>query len=272
MGIVISVVQMKGGVGKTTCTVNLAANLAKDYKKKVLVVDFDPQINATLSLMTEKEWVSWDEKHGTMATILEAERRKKDSTTAFEDCVVKNAAGIEGLDLLPGHLKLTFLDLTLAARPGRERLFARKTGKHLAKYDIVLCDCAPNLMTATQNAIVASDYYLVPMQPDFLSSIGVKLLRSHIAYLREQLEHKVQCLGVLFSRVRKNVSFHEETMRRLRKENPKIYFFKTVIPENIKLGEAPAESKPISLYDNQASGAEAFHELTREFVKLLNLK
>ena len=159
---VISLVNMKGGVGKTTCAVNLATYLALDHQKRVLLVDFDPQTNSSLSLMTEAAWEEWAEEHGTMADVLEVHRKKKhDDHQKLADCIVHNVVPeVPGLDLIPSHLALTFLDLDLAARPGRERIFARKIDKVIRDYDIILCDCPPNLMSASQNALYASDFYL----------------------------------------------------------------------------------------------------------------
>jgi chromosome partitioning protein len=265
---VISLVNMKGGVGKTTVAVNLATYLARDHQKKVLLLDLDPQTNASLSLMPEKAWSKWVEDHGSMAEVFELDaKRKRDEPVKFADCIVHEVVpGIAGLDLLPGHLRLTFLDLDLASRPGRERILARKLAKVLESYDIILCDCPPNLQTATQNALYASDWFLVPMQPDFLSSIGLSLLLDRLAYLKTELEFKIRCLGVVFTRVRRHVIFHQETMERLPddKEFKKLHFFKTVIPENIALGEAPMSAQPIALYDGSAPGAEAFRELANE--------
>ncbi|HEX9786259.1 MAG TPA: ParA family protein [Opitutaceae bacterium] len=270
---VISLLNMKGGVGKTTVAVNLAAYLARDHAKRVLLVDLDPQTNASLSLMPEKAWEKWSHEHGTMADIFEiGDRRKKDDRHKLKDCIVRSVLPeIPTLDLLPSHLRLTFLDLDLAARPGRERLLSRKLEKVLPDYDIVLCDCPPNLQTATQNALYVSDWFLVPMQPDFLSSIGLDLLLDRLDYLREELQFRIRCLGIVFSRVRGHVRFHAETMESLpgQKGHKRLHFFKSHIPENIKLGEAPTAAKPIVLYDNSATGAEAFRNLTGEVLERL---
>jgi chromosome partitioning protein len=177
---------------------------------------------------------------------------------------------IPGLDLIPSHLSLTFLDLDLAARPGRERIFARKVEKVLGDYDLVLCDCAPNLMIGTQNALYASDWYCIPMQPDFLSSVGLGLLQDRLGFLKKELEFKIGCLGIIFTRVRGWIRYHAEMMERLREGKLKhLHFFDTVIPENIKLAEAPMEAKPIALHDASATGAEAFKALTVEFLSRL---
>jgi chromosome partitioning protein len=270
---VIAFVNMKGGVGKTTCAVNIAAYLARDHHKKVLLVDLDPQTNASFSLMSEDAWLKWAGEHGTMAELLEVEgRRRSEESVKLADCIVRGVrAELPTLDLLPSHLKLTFLDLDLAARPGRERIFGRKLEKVLPDYDFIICDCPPNLQTATQNALYASDHYLVPMQPDFLSSIGLGLLQDRLSYLRKELEFRISCLGVIFSRVRRHVAFHQETMRRLPRtpEFRRLHFFRTVIPENITLGEAPMEAKPVALYDSSAPGAEAFRELAAELIERL---
>ena len=270
---VISFINMKGGVGKTTCAVNIAAYLAREHQKRVLLVDLDPQTNASLSVMTEKRWTKWQDEHGTMADILEVESKRKGAEILkLKDCIIHDVIEeIPGLDLIPSHLKLTFLDLDLAARPGRERIFSRKLEKVKADYDIILCDCAPNLMTGTQNALYASDSYFIPMQPDYLSSIGVELLLDRLAYLRKSLEFKITCLGAAFTRVRAHLHYHQETMERLREAKglKRVHFFETVIPENIKLAEAPMESKPIALHDGSATGAEAYRNLTAELLERL---
>ncbi|HUL54119.1 MAG TPA: ParA family protein [Opitutaceae bacterium] len=271
---VIAFVNMKGGVGKTTCAVNVAAYLARDHQKKVLLVDLDPQTNASLSLMSEDAWLRWAEAHGTMAELLEVEgRRRPEEAVKLADCIVRGVRPeLPTLDLLPSHLKLTFVDLDLAARPGRERIFARKLERVLPEYDLVICDCPPNLQTATQNALYASDHYVVPMQPDYLSSIGLGLLQDRLTYLRKELEFRISCLGVIFARVRRHVAFHQETMQRLPRtpEFRRLHFFRTFIPENITLSEAPMEAKPVALYDSGAPGAEAFRELAAELLARLD--
>lgn len=270
---VISLVNMKGGVGKTTVAVNLAASLARDHQQRVLLVDLDPQTNASLSLMPEKAWANWVDTHGSTADVFElTERPRRDAPAKLADCIINDIVPeIPGLDLLPSHLRLTFLDLDLAARPGRERLLTRKLATVLDDYDIILCDCPPNLQTATQNALYASDWYLVPMQPDFLSSIGLGLLLDRLTYLKSELEFKIRCLGVVFSRVRGHLAFHQDTMERLPGERAfqRLHFFRTVIPENITLSEAPMAALPITLFNPSATGAEAFRALAAEVMARL---
>jgi len=156
-------------------------------------------------------------------------------------------------------------------RPTIERIFARKLDKVLDDYDLILCDCAPNLMTGTQNALYASDWYCIPMQPDYLSSIGLGLLQDRLGYLKKELEFKIRCLGIVFTRVRHWLRYHAETMEKLRADKAlqRLHFFDTYIPENIKLAEAPMEAKPIALHDASASGAAAFQALASEIIARL---
>jgi chromosome partitioning protein len=269
---VVSFVNMKGGVGKTTCAVNVAACLARDHGKKVLLVDLDPQTNASLSLMTDDTWETWEKEYGTMADVLEVSgrgKRKGEEHVKLKRCIFRNVVPeIRGLDLIPSHLRLTFVDLDLAARPGRERILARKLEKIAGNYDFILCDCPPNLQIATQNALFASDDFVVPMQPDYLSSIGLALLLDRLAYLREELELRIECRGIIFSRVRSHLAFHQQTMAQLpkKREYKKLRFFQTFVPENIALGEAPMSGKPIVLYDSSSPGAAAFRALSAELL------
>lgn len=272
---VISLLNMKGGVGKTTVAVNLAAHLARDHGLRVLLADLDPQTNASLSLMSEGAWREWADTRGTTADVFEiapegSRRRHQDHPHKLTDSIVHGVVPeIPILDLLPGHLRLTFLDLDLASRPGRERIFQRKLEKVLDDYDVVLCDCPPNLQTATQNALYASDWYLVPMQPDFLSSVGLELLLDRLDYLKQELQFKIRHLGVVFTRVRRHVHFHQETMERLPREKAfkRLHFLTTTIPENITISEAPMQAKPVALYDGSSAGAEAFRSLAAEVLQ-----
>lgn len=268
---IISTVQMKGGVGKTNCAVNLASVLSAEYQKKVLVVDFDPQTNATLSLISENRWKSWDKTNGTMADLFGMKGQKKGSAKqTINDYIIKDVnEKIPGLHLLPSHLKMTFIDSQLTSKPARERIFKQAIDALEEDYDYILCDCPPNLLTVTQNALYASSYFLVPLQPDFLSTLGVELLLNRIAYLKKSLQLRLKCLGMIFTRVRDYVDYHTETMKTLPMESKfsKLYFFENFIPETIKVSEAASQNLPINLYKHSSRGSEAFIHLGREFLE-----
>ena len=273
---IISVIQMKGGVGKTNCAVNLAAVLAKNFDQRVLLADFDPQTNATLSVMHEKDWLKWDRAHGTMAEVLGMEKEKKGEKVSqnLKDYIVKGVCErIPTLDLLPSHLKMTFIDTILASQPGRERIFSRKLKKIKDQYDVIVCDCPPSLMSVTQNALCASNYFLIPMQPDYLSTVGLKLVLDRVSYLKKSLQISVRCLGVVFTRVRGYLNYHAITMEEVKNQSPfkKLHFFNTFIPENITLSEAPMQNLPINVYDSSAPGAYAFRALGAEVAGRLSL-
>lgn len=269
---IISVVQMKGGVGKTNCTVNLASILAKDFNKRVLVADFDPQTNATLSLISEERWNDWDKTNGTMADVLGMKRADGDRPKKnIDDYIIKEVnSKIPGLHLLPSHLKMTFIDTTLAARPGRERLFQQKIETVANNYDYIFCDCPPNLMTVTQNALYASNYYLIPMQPDYLSILGLQLILNRVAYLKKSLSLKIKPLGVIFTRARRHVNYHAKVLDSLPSDPrfSKLKFFTNIIPENISLAEASHSNLPICIFDGSSPGALAYRALAEELLEL----
>jgi len=274
MAMVVSTINMKGGVGKTTLSVNLAACLARDHNKKVLLVDLDPQTNATMSLITPEKWEEWTQDNGTLADVL----GRNDVYSMGEDypiekSVLKNAVKdnlIPSLDLIPSHLKLTFLDLDLAGQAGREHILDRKIESIKDDYDFIICDCPPNLTIATQNALVASDYYLIPIQPDFLSSLGLGLLYNRVVMLSRNLRlNNLKLLGIVFTRVDNRLKQTRRIVGQVEREAKGFdaYIFETQIPKNVSLSEAPEESLPVILYRPNCKGAKAFDKFTSEFMQ-----
>jgi chromosome partitioning protein len=177
----ISFINMKGGVGKTTSVVEVATLLATEHDKNVLVIDLDPQTNATLSFITLDEWEAVKDT-ATIADVLGMNRgtSSRDDEFDIKDAIIENAGGIENLDLIPSHLELTFLDLDLVSVPARESVLKNQLDKADLDYDYILIDCPPNLTLAPQNALIISDYIIVPVVPEIFPAIGLPLLVNRV--------------------------------------------------------------------------------------------
>lgn len=186
---VVSFVNLKGGVGKTALSVNFAAYCGK-LGFKTLLIDLDPQTNATLSCVSIESWQKHAKDHGTVANLLgvrqhtSAEGRK----VSASDVLMKRV--FKGVDLIPSHLDLFTVDLDLGSETARETKLKRAVRDILPNYEVVVCDCPPNLTIPTQNAIALSTHYVVPVSPDFLSGLGVGLLVSRVEKLSKDLEER----------------------------------------------------------------------------------
>ena len=242
--IVISFINMKGGVAKTTSTVEIAAILAKEHNKKVLVIDLDPQTNATLSLITLEQWEQIKDT-ATIADVLGMNRGMSSRNEEFDinSAVIENVCGIENLDLIPSHLELTFLDLDLVSRPARECILQNQIRNLSKQYDYILIDCPPNLTLAPQNALVISNYIIVPVVPEVFPAIGLPLLVNRVNNWKRNIAScNVEFLGMIFTKVDGRYNMHAEQMDALRRKNI-IYSFSTIIPQNTDLSKAAAKSR-----------------------------
>lgn len=268
----ISFINMKGGVGKTTSVVEFATILVKDHGKRVLIIDIDPQTNATFSFIKYDIWQTQIEAN-TIADVLGMNMHlsSRDAEYNINNAVIKNVSEIQGLDLISSHLGLTFLDLDLSAKAGRELILSRQISRLESEYDYILIDCPPNLTLAPQNALVASDYIIVPIIPDFYSFLGLPLLKNRVDRLKKDLNIDVSFLGCLFTRVENSVNLHNEFMPKIRKicTDFSIYDFKTIVPKNIKLSEASSASSPARLMFPDATGVTAYKTVVNEMLKQL---
>ncbi|HEX8223719.1 MAG TPA: ParA family protein [Allosphingosinicella sp.] len=234
MTAILACVNLKGGVGKTTLAVNFAAYCGLKGHK-TLLIDLDPQTNATLSCISYEEWQAHSRKNGTVANLLgvrnhtSAEGDRKGPGDVIYPDVFKN------VDLIPSHLDLFTVDLDLGAANARETLLKRALKPVLDDYDVVVCDCPPNLTIPTQNAIALSSHYVIPVSPDFLSSIGVGLLKNRIAVLAEALEVDIEPAGIVISRVGRTSYYRERTIQTLREEFDDVY--DAVLTERSKVSE-----------------------------------
>lgn len=250
MGVIISIINQKGGVGKTTTAVNLAAYLA-DRGKKTLLIDEDAQGNSTSGLSKDVEL-----KKNLYDVLL-------DDADA-EEAIVKTA--VKKLSLLPSSIDLAGADIELSAMDGREHILKKKIEALKDAYDFILIDCPPSLGLMTLNALVASDSILIPIQAEFYALEGLSQLVKTVQIVSRKLNPSLRILGILLTMFdgRTNLSLQVA-------EEVKTYFgskvFKTVIPRTVKLSEAPSFGEPILTYAPKSKGAEAYKKLCREVLK-----
>ncbi|WP_069133201.1 ParA family protein [Rhodohalobacter halophilus] len=270
---IISFINMKGGVGKTTSVVEIGTILANEHDKKVLIIDLDPQTNASFSLMGLDEWDKVKD-NATIADVLGMNKAfsSRDDEYDINRAIVKNVCDIQGLDLIPSHIELTFLDLDLSGQAGRENILSSQLEKCEEDYDYVLIDCPPNLTIAPQNALVVSNYIIVPVSPEFYAAIGLPLLSNRISQLKKRLPGcTVEILGVIFTQVRQTLD-HEHHLNEIRKtcnDDLDIATFQTVIPFTTRISESAKWNKPATLANPNANGIQAYKNLTQELLLTL---
>jgi chromosome partitioning protein len=266
----ISFINMKGGVGKTTSVVEIATLMATEHGKSVLVIDLDPQTNATLSFIPFTEWEKVKDI-GTIADVLGMNRGMSSRNDDFDinKAIIPNVGGISNLDLIPSHLELTFLDLDLGSASAREFILQGQLKNTKKQYDFILIDCPPNLTLAPQNALVVSDYIIVPVVPEVFAAIGLPLLVNRVKSLKKRLPNcNVEFLGVVFTKVKRTTNLHTQQMDAVRKLNAKenIHTFNTVIPETVRISEAVASNKPAVILNKNHDGPEAYRNLVKEIL------
>lgn len=248
---IISFINLKGGVGKTTTSVNIAAILASTHNKKVLLIDLDPQTNATVCLITQPEWQEIHNKKQTLFHLFEDMLR---STTNFkiENAIVKNVSEIKGLDLLPSSLEFVNIQDEIPEISNKEYvshvdILGNAISNVKDEYDYIIIDCPPNLGAITLNGINISDYYIVPTIPDILSIIGIDLITNRIDVFKTKKNTcKVSLAGIIFTKVDYRTNLHNSKMAQLRQsKNLKNFIFKNEIPQRTVISEAPVDSRPL---------------------------
>lgn len=250
MGKIISIINQKGGVGKTTTAVNLAAFLA-DKGYKTMLVDADSQGNATSGLIKDVEFEE------TLYDVLLDD-------VSIEEAVVKT--DIKKLSILPASIDLAGAEIEMVSMEKREFLMKRKLDQVRDKYDFILIDCPPSLGLMTLNALVASQEILIPIQAEFYALEGLSQLVKTVQVVTRKLNPGLSILGILLTMFdgRTNLSLQVA-------DEVKKYFgnkvFRTVIPRSVKLSEAPSFGEPILTYAPKSKGAEAYKKLCREVIK-----
>jgi chromosome partitioning protein len=248
MARIIAVLNQKGGVGKTTTTVNVGAFMAK-LGKKVLLIDLDPQGNATSGLGFDK----LELKQTTYSLLLEG------ATTDN----VRHATSIKNLDILPTNSDLSGAEVQLATVPDRELKLKAAIHDMAAEYDIVLVDCPPSLGLLTVNALAAATDVLIPVQTEYYAMEGLSQLIQTIQRVQQGLNQSLRILGVVMTMYDSRTSLSEQ----VRTEITRVFgdlVFKTVIPRNVRLAEAPSHGLPVVEYDKWSKGSRAYKALTKE--------
>lgn len=293
MGCVIATVNMKGGVGKTTLTVNLATCLAKHHGKRVLVVDLDTQISATLSLMPPHDFAKVRRERRTLGQLIyKAIKPGSKSKLTVQDIIHPYICNIHGLDLLPGDIDLydEYLVSEMlhkqAASEG-ERDFSEVWNNFesglikgilepvINKYDFIILDCAPGYNLLTRSGIVASDYYLLPARPEPLSIVGIQLLERRISKLKESHKSEnvvnLKMLGIVFILSGGNLMgrYYKQVMQRVTQDFTPTQLFNQRIPMDVNVAKAVDSFMPVVLAAPGTSGAKAFVKLTEECLQKL---
>ncbi len=251
MGKVVAVTNQKGGVGKTTTSVNLAASLAA-AKRKVLLIDLDPQGNAAMGCGVVKD----DIEYSSCDLLLE--------DIPAQEMVISNTE--TGFDVIPGNEDLTVAEVELMGAANKERRLADALLGIKNAYDYILVDCPPSLNMLTLNAMVAADSVLIPMQCEYYALEGLSALMATLKNIRETVNPRLQLEGILRtmfdnrSRLTKDVSDQLQEFF-----GDKV--FRTCIPRNIRLAEAPSHGVPVLMYDKSSRGAVAYIALAGEMIR-----
>lgn len=250
MGKIVSIANQKGGVGKTTTSINLGTILAKKGKK-VLMIDADPQGNASSGVGVDKE------VEESVYDILIGD-------TEIKDVVIKT--NIKNLYVCPSNINLAGAEVELVSVMSREYRLKEKLDEVKDEYDYIIIDCPPSLGLITLNAFTASDSVLIPVQCEYYALEGLGQLINTINLVKKHLNKNIDIEGALLTMYDARTNLSNQVVKEVKKYfNDKVY--KNVIPRNVKLSEAPSYGMPISIYDPRSKGAKSYEKFVKEFMK-----
>lgn len=248
MGRIIAITNQKGGVGKTTTAVNLAATLA-EAGQRVLLLDFDPQGNASSGLGVERS-----EIRSSIYDVITG-------NSGIEETILRD--WMENLDLIPADMSLAACDAELADVENKNLILRGALRPLREKYEYLLIDCPPSLGTITVNALSAADTVLIPIQCEYYALEGLRQVLSSIEIVQEALNPSLLIEGIVFTMYDGRIRLSQEVVRTVRK-NFRGNIFQSMIPRNVRLAEAPSHGLPITVYDSASSGAESYRKLAVE--------
>ncbi len=251
MGKIIAIANQKGGVGKTTTAVSLAAALG-EKGKKVLLADTDPQGNTTSGVGVDRR--------SCILSVYEVMIGGEKARSAIVKTQFKN------LDLLPSNIDLAAAEIELAALENRESIFKNALAPIRSEYDFIVIDCPPSLGLITANALTAADTLLIPIQCEYYALEGLSQLMNTVRRIKRQYNERLDLEGVLLTMYDGRLNLTQQVVEEVKKYFPR-KVFKTVIPRTVRLSEAPGFGQPVQYYDSSSRGAEAYNELAAEVLK-----
>ena len=250
MGRIIAIANQKGGVGKTTTSINLSASLAAKGKK-VLVIDTDPQGNTTSGFGIEK-----NELEDTIYELILGE-------CSIRDCIISNV--IKNVSVVPSNVNLAAAEIELIGVDKKEFILKNEVDYVKDDYDFIIIDCPPSLNILTINALTAADTVLVPIQCEYYALEGLNQVLKTVELVRKKLNPQLELEGVVFTMYDARTNLSLQVVESV-KSNLNQTIYKTIIPRNVRLAEAPSHGKSINLYDTRSTGAESYRMLAAEVI------